>query len=487
MKQNPPAIPGFTILRELGSGGSATVYLAQNTEGKLMALKVLNSSQAMGSKEAKRRLLGELKAANSPTTNIVRVHDLIDAEGQPVLVMDYVDGKSLTEFQSRLPYVLPEISVLIAIEILKNLEEVHERTIIHRDLKPSNILVDQTGNIFITDFGLAKWNDASTYTMHGVILGSPDYMSPEQAQGDIVTESSDLFSVTSILYFLITGTRPFTKPSPLAVLAAVIKGEFEPAHRRNPKISPALSKIIQKGLSQNPKDRFISASEYRKTLENYLVGIGLDQERFQFKNWLIDSSEETICALQTIAESLGKKTRLAIQQKNWDLALENVSHLSAVAPDSLVLERFIEEIDQQRNKKSGIYWYAAAAAAAVAVFLVVGFQLSRNKNAVQQDIVSTRNSAPETAPTLPVPVVPVANAKIKIPSKPKITTPKTQSISFDIPEGISVEWDGKSIDAKKTIRAIPGVYQVVLKKPGFSPIRQMVEVKSSEPTVIKVN
>jgi serine/threonine protein kinase len=222
-------------------------------------------------------MLREWKSQTSLDSGLVKIRDFLQSNWHSVLVMDYVDGPTLSEFQQQLPYVLPEISVLVVIEVLKTLEKVHERGIIHRDIKPSNIMVSSKCEILLTDFGLAKWNDASSHTNHGSILGSPEFMSPEQAQGEVVNKKSDLFSLASVIYFLTTGTKAFYKSSPLATLASVVKGDFENPSLRNPKISPKLSKLMCKALSVSPQDRFANALEFREALQNYLREIGFPE------------------------------------------------------------------------------------------------------------------------------------------------------------------------------------------------------------------
>ena len=480
-------IPGFSLIRELGRGGTAVVYLAERSDSKKFALKIFHQPLSPHS-DAKRRMLGELKVASTiPSENIVRIHDYLEVAGTDILVMDYIDGSSLTEFQSRLPYILPEISVTVAIELLKVLEQMHENGVVHRDLKPSNVLIESSGKIFLADFGLAKHMDASQHTLTGVILGSPDFMSPEQAQGDIINESSDLFSLASILYFLITGTKPFSKPTPLAVLAAVIRGEFEAPQKRNPKISRALSSILQKGLSLKQKDRYANAKQFRLALETYLKDIGL-QNDFSFSKWMVDPHVETMAALQRIAEKLAAKGRAAIYKHHWDEATEIISHLSLVAPDSLVLQEMILDLDRNRRRGFGwVYWSAGLAILFISFFFgwkfthkvqpikiaaAVTREQPSEEKIIAQDEISVSAAAPVEPKTSPKP------AKVKIPD---------QVIQVDVPSDVSVRWQGRLIDTKRPFRSKPGVYHLQLTKKGFPPIEQEIEVRDDEPTVIRVN
>src|SRR6185295_858501 len=137
----------------------------------------------------------------------------------------------------------------------------------------------------------------------GAILGSPDYMSPEQARGDVARVESDLFSVSAILYFLVPGTRPFSRHSPLATLAAVIEAQAEHACRRNPKLSPELAALIHRGLSKKPEDRFPGAAEFRQALEGYLAGVGVSGE-LTFAQWMARPTEAAMDAMKAITRTL---------------------------------------------------------------------------------------------------------------------------------------------------------------------------------------
>ncbi|MGZ3688063.1 MAG: serine/threonine-protein kinase, partial [Bdellovibrionota bacterium] len=234
----------YRIDRLLGRGATAQVYLAfRRSDDFPVALKVFHPG-LWDREDLKRRALSEVSTALAlQHPNIVRIFEPHLDLDPPAMALEFVDGYSLEEFQGRLPYVLPEVSVLVVVEILKALEHAHAQNVVHRDLKPANIFVGNDGRVLVGDFGLARMTDVSRLTLSGTLLGSPDYMSPEQARGEISTPKSDLFSAASILYFLITGTRPFSRSSALATLAAVNDAQPEAAPRRNPKISPALARI----------------------------------------------------------------------------------------------------------------------------------------------------------------------------------------------------------------------------------------------------
>ncbi len=469
-------IYGYRILKKLGEGGTARVYSALAPGSSTpVALKVFRADHG-DPVELARRVSAEVSAYRAlEHPNIVKVLAL-PREGAPALVLELIDGWTLTDFQNRLPYILPEISVRILIEALKGIEHAHVTGIIHRDLKPSNILISKTGQVLVTDFGLAKISGASLSTQTGTILGSPHYMSPEQARGDVIGPRSDLFSLTSVLYFLITGTPPFNGPSPLAVLATVIERRLEPARGRNPKVSWELSRILERGFAKNPSERFASATEFRESLEAYLAGLGLSPESFTVSTFLEDPHGETLRALNTVAEKIALKCDEMIRKGKRAESLELLSHLSLVAPNSEMISQLTDELDRKRSRK-GLY-IAAGIAAMVAALTLVGIQIANLPRA--EGVAEMAPKAPKIQEE-PKTIAPAAEA-------PKAAvTPKTERVLLDLPPGFTVMWDGKDVPVgKRNFRANVGAHKLVLKV-GKNAFRQTVKVVEGEPTNIRVN
>ncbi len=393
--------------------------------------------------------------------------------------MEYIDGHSLEEFQPRLPYVLPEVSALILIEILSALEHAHSQNIIHRDLKPANILISKEGRVLVSDFGLAKMADVSRLTLSGTILGSPAYMAPEQARGDITTPRSDLFSAAAILYFLVTGTRAFARSTPLASLAAVSDCQYEPAQRRNPKLSAALATLIHRGLSKAPEDRYPTAADFKAALIQHLEDLGLQRSWFSFPEWTRNPTEVSIHALQCISDRLTMRCEEKIHQGLWNEAMETLSHLGQVAPESGAIPRLMLSIEKSRRRARLLRWSIPAAAVSVATLGATAW-------------VITRSRAIDTAPTAATPATTVVtrSAAQTVPSPlPETALTDTQkgTVRFDIPEDVQVLWNGKPINPKQLlVDQRLGKHKLELIKAGFPPIKQTVTVAAHEPTVIRV-
>jgi serine/threonine protein kinase len=491
-------IYGYRILKKLGEGGTARVYSALAPGSSTpVALKVFRPDHGDPA-ELARRVSAEVNAYRAlEHPNIVKVLAL-PREGAPALVLELVDGWTLSDFQSRLPYILPEISVRILIEALKAIEHAHAAGIIHRDLKPSNILISKTGQVLVTDFGLAKISGASLSTQTGTILGSPHYMSPEQARGDVIGPRSDLFSLTSVLYFLITGTPPFNGNSPLAVLATVIERRLEPARGRNPKVSWELSRILERGFAKNPSERFASATDFRESLEGYLAGLGLSPESFTFAAFLEDPHGETLRALNTIAEKIALKCEEMIRKGKRAESLELLSHLSLVAPNSQMIQQLTDVLDRKRSRKG---LYAAVTAAMAVVLALLGVQIAKHPRT--ESIAETAPKAPKIqeepkmiapAPAAAEPVTaapaaepPKAEVAAATPAAVTKAAPKSERVVLDLPPGFSVMWDGKDVPVgKRNFRANIGSHKLVLKV-GKNSFKQTVKVVAGEPTNIRVN
>src|SRR5205823_265032 len=198
------------IMRKLGTGGMANVYLAEDQElGRRVAIKILDDRHASDDQFIERFRREAKNAAGLSHPNIVSIYDRGEAEGTYYIAMEYLDGRSLKELiVSRGPAPIP-IAIDYARQILAALRFAHRNGIVHRDIKPHNVLVDAEGRLKVTDFGIARAG-ASQMTEVGSIIGTAQYLSPEQAKGAPVDETSELYSVGVLLYELLTGVVPFS-------------------------------------------------------------------------------------------------------------------------------------------------------------------------------------------------------------------------------------------------------------------------------------
>ncbi len=256
----------YRVLRRLGAGGMADVYLAEDTTlGRKVAVKVLLKRYA-GDESFVERFRREAQAAariNHP--NIVNIYDWGPVDGTYYIVMEYVEGETLKDHIRREGRYGPGEAVRIALELLAGVQVAHGAHIVHRDIKSQNILIDQAGTVKVTDFGIAKADD-SQMTEAGSILGTAQYLAPEQAKGEPVDERTDLYSVGVVFYEMLTGSLPFRGDSAVTVaLKHVNEQPAEPAELV-PGLPYSLNQIVLKALAKDPDLRYRSAAEFTADL-----------------------------------------------------------------------------------------------------------------------------------------------------------------------------------------------------------------------------
>jgi beta-lactam-binding protein with PASTA domain/predicted Ser/Thr protein kinase len=251
----------YRIMRKLGTGGMANVYLAEDQElGRRVAIKILDDRHASDEQFIERFRREAKNAAGLSHPNIVSIYDRGEAEGTYYIAMEYLDGRSLKELiVSRGPAPV-NVAVDYARQILAAVRFAHRHGIVHRDIKPHNVLVDAEGRLKVTDFGIARAG-ASQMTEAGSIIGTAQYLSPEQAKGAPVDQTSDLYSVGVVLYELLTGVVPFTGDTPVEIAMKHLSTLPEPPSAKRADIPRDLDMIILRALAKDPAERYQSAEE----------------------------------------------------------------------------------------------------------------------------------------------------------------------------------------------------------------------------------
>ena len=265
----------YRILRRIGSGGMADVYLAEDQElGRNVAIKILNDRHA-GDEQFVERFRREAKnAAGLSHANIVSIYDRGEAEGTYYIAMEHIDGRSLKELVvARGPAPVP-VAIEYARAILQALRFAHKRGIVHRDIKPHNVLDDGDGRVKVTDFGIARAG-ASQMTEAGSIVGTAQYLSPEQARGAAVDARSDLYSLGIVLYELLTGKVPFNGDSPVEIAMKHLSGRPEPPSVHRPDIPRDLDLVVLRALAKDPAERYQSAEEMDADLARIEQGLAV--------------------------------------------------------------------------------------------------------------------------------------------------------------------------------------------------------------------
>ncbi|MGH2523346.1 MAG: serine/threonine-protein kinase, partial [Anaerolineales bacterium] len=261
-------------MTRLSAGGMAVVYRAyQSGVDRYVALKVLpqyfaRDSQLAGRFEQEARVLAKLQHPH-----ILPLFDFGQARGYSYIVTPLIQSGSLAKRLQGQPLPLPQM-VRIVNQVADALDYAHNRGLIHRDVKPSNILVDESGNYFLSDFGIAKLLEGSTqFTTTGGTIGTPKYMSPEQGLGLPLDRRSDIYSLGVILYEIATGRVPFNAETPMALMGQHIYAPLPTPRLLNPALPQAIEDVILKALAKNPEDRYATTKEMAQALQAAVPGV----------------------------------------------------------------------------------------------------------------------------------------------------------------------------------------------------------------------
>lgn len=274
------AVGPFKLIKKLGSGGMGEVYLARDSRlGRNVALKLLDRD-LIGDSGSRTRFLREARLASAlDHANICTIHEIGEASGLLYIAMQYVEGGTLKQVIAGQPLAL-DCLLSISLQVSNALAAAHAQAIIHRDIKSSNIIITPGGQAKVLDFGLAKplerEDEESELTHAGAVLGTPTYMSPEQARGERADHRSDIFSLAVVMYEMATGRTPFKSKSRAETMNAVINQAHAPIAELNKELPAELSSVIDKALAKQPGDRYQSVGEMQNELRRVAKLVGVE-------------------------------------------------------------------------------------------------------------------------------------------------------------------------------------------------------------------
>lgn len=272
----PGTLGRYRLLGELGRGGCGVVYRALDPSiGRMVAIKtILAKDEAASGRESRERFRREARSAgNLSHPNIVTIHDFSDSGDPMYIAMEFIDGRTLAEEMLSGPLSL-EFILGVMRAAADALDYAHGHNIVHRDIKPANFLLDKSGRLKITDFGIAKILDSDEgLTSTGMLVGTAQYMSPEQVSEGKVTGRSDQFSLAVIAYEMLTGVKPFQGNSWATVIHAIIMAEPPPIGQYREKLGDTVDGVLRKALSKDPQSRYASCTEFYTNLERAISGV----------------------------------------------------------------------------------------------------------------------------------------------------------------------------------------------------------------------
>src|SRR2546421_6076808 len=262
----------YRLEARIGAGGMSTVYRAlDGTLQRQVAIKLMNREVSSDSDQLERFRREARAVAQLSNPHIVGVIDAGEDDGRPYIVLEYVEGETLKDRIRRMGRLPIAEAVVYAIEIARALGAAHARHIVHRDVKPQNVLIDDEGRAKVTDFGIARTLEEDGLTADGRVLGTTDYVSPEQALGHPVTGQSDLYSLGIVLYEMLTGDVPFKGENQVAVAMKHVREQLPDVQAKRPEVSAALAAVIDRATAKHREQRYADDAELIADLEDVLA------------------------------------------------------------------------------------------------------------------------------------------------------------------------------------------------------------------------
>ena len=262
----------YRLEEQIGSGGMSTVYRAFDPRlERWVAIKLMHSHISTDPDQLERFRREARAVARLSHPHVVTVIDFGEDEGTPYIVLEYVEGETLKERIRRMGRLPVAEAVAYAIEVGRALSCAHSERLVHRDVKPQNVLIDQEGRAKVTDFGIARSLEVSGLTAPGRVLGTTDYVSPEQALGHDVTEQSDVYSLGVLLFEMLTGEVPFRAESQVAVAMKHVREQMPDVQRVRPEVSSVLAAVVDHATAKETRNRYATAADVTEDLEEVLA------------------------------------------------------------------------------------------------------------------------------------------------------------------------------------------------------------------------
>ena len=515
-------IDKYEVLQKLGEGATATVYRGRHISiGRDVAIKVLHPHLSASSRYRERfnreaRAVGRLAHEN--------IVSILDYSGQQAddcyIVTELVDGATLLKLLEDMGPIPSEVVAMIGIELCGALGFAHAHGVIHRDLKPENVMLRRDGRVKLMDFGVARVIDEGQITLDGSLLGSPAYMSPQQALDERLDGRSDLFSLGTVLFHTVSGQVPFAGSNASIILRNIIDGQRLEVLELNPAVSPALAAVIDRLLQQRPEDRYADAAEASAALCGVLVESGVPPEHptLNLRSWLVQPNETTIALTTHLRSHLLARGKERLLNRDTVGALQLFNRLLAIDEDNIEVLNMITALHAPaRPTRRASTWTSAAAALLFIVATAAWVLYPRNTAerepplavpntllAVQPTQLDTQATAPilpaperpdEVVPSLAIPVD--ARRDIKrtgvlstpVASAPTATSPPVGSVTevaaapgrltLEVLRPVDVWLDGKFVGkfrtgrrrdwvgtAERPIPALAGPHRLELKNQG---------------------
>jgi eukaryotic-like serine/threonine-protein kinase len=395
----------YEVGRLLGAGGMAEVYEGRDRLlARRVAIKVLQSQYARDQSFLLRFKREAQAAASLSHPNVVAVYDTGSEDGIHFIVMEYVDGRTLKDVIRQEGPLYPDRAAEICADVAAALVAAHARGLIHRDIKPGNVMLTPDGKVKVMDFGIARATTSETITQTAAVIGTAQYISPEQAQGQTVDYRSDIYSLGCCLYEMLTGTVPFTGATPVAIAYRHVREDPTPPRMLNPDVPPPLEAICLKAMAKLPDNRYQTAAELRADLERFRNGQPV------LATPLLDSAATT----QALPGRAGA---------------DQTAVLGGTAADRAT--RYGDYAEPAEERRTSVGWVVLSVLALVAVGLVA-FLVTRAVTGTGNGTTTTETTV-TTAPTTTAPTTTAPTTTAPTTTAPTTTAPTTTAPTTTAP------------------------------------------------------
>lgn len=412
---NARRLDRYLLEEPIGSGGMAVVYRAVDTVlRREVAIKVMHPHLA-SREESRRRFSREAQAvARLRHPSIVEIFDFSgDRADSSYIVTELVRGRTLRAFGDEVGFFLPEIAAMIGVQLCDALHHAHEQGIIHRDLKPENVMVREDGALKLMDFGIARIVETEDrMTMTGALVGSPHHMAPEIIEGKEATVASDLFSLGTILYWMVTGEMAFAGKNPTHSLRRILESEYVDPRVLCPSCPEALAEAISICLRRAPEERFASARELGESLLVTLREAGLGPPAEELTAFFADPEGYATSRGETIRSRLLERAREAQAEGRTARALALLDRVLAMRPDDEAATALLKKLHASARRRTWLLWAGGLGALLGAIALVSSLPGREPEAPVP-------TAQPEPAPTAEAPQPEAPPAEAPPPAEPE--------------------------------------------------------------------
>ena len=300
----------YELEAKLGSGGMSTVYLARDTTlDRPVAVKVMHREMSEQADQLQRFRQEARAVAKLSHPNVVAVIDAGEDGGYPYIVFEYVEGETLKQRINRVGALDAQEALAYAIEIARGLTVAHARNMVHRDIKPQNVLIDSEGRAKLTDFGISRQLEQDGMTATGRVLGTTDYVAPEQAMGHPVDQRSDVYSLGVVLYEMLTGRVPFSADSQVGVAMKHVNEELPDVQQRRPELSAAAALVVERATAKDPAARYREVGEM---IDDLATALEVEAARTGAASGEATTVLEAVAPAERKLSSGGSRSRLAV-------------------------------------------------------------------------------------------------------------------------------------------------------------------------------